>query len=140
MVVHQRANYTRDIHYNIPSNWVIHNSPSGQCIVAVGINPCADLLLNPQVLFYDVHDSYFDDKALDILCKHKIQYFILESGDFVYDQPNNNVPNMNFNHLYGNAIMNWIRQHGTLEFTPAHINYVLVETWESFKLSSATIT
>ena len=68
------------------------------------------------------------------------KYFILESGDFLYDQPNNNVPNMNFNNLYGNAIMYWIRQHGTLEFTPAHMNYVLVETWESLKLSSATIT
>ena len=33
-----------------------------------------------------------------------------------------------------------MRHHETLEFTPAHINYILVETWEAFKLSSKTIT
>ena len=33
-----------------------------------------------------------------------------------------------------------MRQHGTLKFTPAHMNYVLVTTWEAFKLPSAKIT
>ena len=28
----------------------------------------------------------------------------------------------------------------TLKFTQPHINYVLVETWEAFKLSSTTIS
>ena len=36
--------------------------------------------------------------------------------------------------------MNWTRKHGTLKFTPPHMNYVLVETREAFKLSSAKIT
>ena len=33
-----------------------------------------------------------------------------------------------------------MRHHGTLNFTPAQMNYVLVETWEALKLSSVTIT
>ena len=33
-----------------------------------------------------------------------------------------------------------MRHHGTLKSTPPHMNYVLAETSESFKLSSATIT
>ena len=31
-------------------------------------------------------------------------------------------------------------EHGTLKFTPAHTNSVLVEKWESLKISYATIT
>ena len=56
------------------------------------------------------------------------------------DQPNDNGPNLKFNNLYCNVRMNWTIHHGTLNFTPPHINYVLVETWEAFKLSSITIT
>ena len=36
--------------------------------------------------------------------------------------------------------MNWMINHGTLNLTHPHINYVLVETWEDFKLSSTEIT
>ena len=92
------------------------------------------------MLFYDVHDIHFDDRALDIIRKHSIQYFILKSGDYVHDQPNHNGTNMKINSFYGNSRINWMRHHETLEFTPAHINYILVETWEAFKLSSKTIT
>ena len=77
---------------------------------------------------------------LDILCKHSIQLFILNAGYSVHDQPNYNSPNMKLENMYGNAIMNWMIQHGSLKFTPAHINSVRVATWEAFKISSATIT
>ena len=30
--------------------------------------------------------------------------------------------------------MKWIRNHGTLKFTSTHINAVLFETWETFKM------
>ena len=101
---------------------------------------CCYYPLNPQVLFYDGHGSHFDDRALDILRRNNIQSFILKVGDSVHDQPHNNVPNMKFKNLYNNVRMNWIKHHGTLKFTPTHINSVLVETWEAFKLSSTTIT
>ena len=35
--------------------------------------------------------------------------------------------------------MNCVRHHITLNFIPLHINYVLVETWEYFWISSAAI-
>ena len=101
---------------------------------------CCSSPLNPQVLFYDVHSRHFDDRALYILCKHNIQSFILKSGDYVHDQPNNNGPNMELNNFYGNARMNCMIHHRKLKFTLPHINSVLIETWEAFKLSSATIT
>ena len=101
---------------------------------------CCSSLLNPQVLFYDGHDSHFDDRALYIILKHNIQSFILKASDYVHDQPSNNGPNMKLKILYGNARINCMRHHVTLKFILAHINSVLVETWEIFKLSSATIT
>ena len=35
--------------------------------------------------------------------------------------------------------MNWMSNHGTLKAL-AHINYIVVEKWEYFKLLSASIT
>ena len=96
--------------------------------------------LNTQVIFYDGYDSHFDDRALNIICKHQIQTFILKACDSVHDQPNDNGPNMKIKDLYGNVRINWMRYHGTLKFTPHHLNYVLVETQEAFKLSSTKTT
>ena len=101
---------------------------------------CCSYPLNTQGLFYDDHESHFDDRELYILCTHNIQCFILRAGEYVHDQPNNNSPNMNIKNLYGNARMNWMRHHGTLKSKPPQNNYVLVETWESFIISSTTIT
>ena len=92
------------------------------------------------MLLYEVHDSHFDDMALDIICGHNTQSFILKAGGSVHDQPNDNGLNMKLDNFYGNARKKCMRKHVTLKFTPAHINYVLVETWGAFKLSSATIT
>ena len=76
---------------------------------------CCSSPLNPQVLFYDVHDSHFDDRVLDIICRHNIQYFKLKAGYSMHDQPNDKVPNVKLKNLYGNAIMNWMRHHVTTE-------------------------
>ena len=58
----------------------------------------------------------------------------------MHDQPNDNVLKMKLKNFYGNEIIKWMIHHGTLKFTPPHMNSVLVETWEDFKPSSATIT
>ena len=92
------------------------------------------------MIFYDGHDSHFDDRAMNIICRHHIQYFILKAGDYVNGQPNNNGPSMKLKNVYGNERMKWMRKYGTLKFTPTHNNSVLVETRESFKISSMTTT
>ena len=101
---------------------------------------CCSSPLNLQVLFYDGHDNHFDDRSLNILRRHNIQYFILKADDSVHDQSNDNGPKMNLKNFYGNARMNWMRHHGTLKFILPHMNNILVETWVAFKLSSVTIT
>ena len=101
---------------------------------------CFSSTLNPQVLLYDGHGIHFDYRVLNILQSHHIQTFILKTGHYVHDQSNNNGPNLKLNNLYDNARMNWMSNHGTIKFTPSHINSVLVETWSAFKISSAKIT
>ena len=96
---------------------------------------CCSSPLNPQVLFYDGHVRNFDDGALYIINRNKIQSFIVKAGDYVHGQSNDNLPNTNINNFYGNARMNWMRHHGTLKFTPTHKNPVLIATWEAFKVS-----
>ena len=90
--------------------------------------------LNPQVLFYDGQDRNFDDRDCNILQIHLIQYFIQKPGDYINYQTNDNGPNMNLNNIYFYAIMNCMRNHGTLNFTPLHMNNSLVETWVDLKL------
>ena len=96
--------------------------------------------LNPQLLFYDGHRRYFNDRALDILQNHHIQAFMLKVGDSIHDQPSNNGPNLNLKNMYDNTRMNCMMKHGNLKFTPAHKNVVNFETWEDFKLSFDSIT
>ena len=101
---------------------------------------CCSSPINYQVLFYDGHARQFDDKTLNILSRHRIHAFILEEVDYLHDQPNNNNTNTNLKNLYGNKRMICTRHHGSLNFTLLHRNSFLVEIWEAFKLSSATIT
>ena len=54
-------------------------------------------------------------------------------------QPNKNGPNTKLSILYGKAIMNCTRHHVNFKFTPPRMDSVLVETWETFKISSTTI-
>ena len=92
------------------------------------------------MLFYDVNYSHFDDRVLNILRRHHIQSFTLKTGDSVHGQTNDNGPNTKLKNFYDKKRRNWMRHHGKLKVTPPHMNYVLVETWEAFKLSSTTTT
>ena len=147
VVVHQSTQFTQDIHYNILIDWVVQHLLPGYMdnygwnkYMAHFSSMCCSSPLNPQVLFYDCRDIHFDDRTLNILRRHNIQYFILKASDSVHYQPNDNGPNMKLKNLYGNARINCMRHHLTIKFSPLHMNYALVETWEAFKILSATIT
>ena len=94
---------------------------------------CGSSKINPQVLFFDGHDSHFDDRDTHILRSYHISPFILKSGDSTNDQPNNNGPHLKLKIYYSIAKTKWQRQHGTMKFTPAHMNCVLVDMWHSFQ-------
>ena len=79
------------------------------------------------MIFYDGHVINFDDRALNILQSHHIQYFILNAGDSIHDKKNDNDPNLKLKNIYGNERMNCTRKHRTLKFMPAHMDDILVK-------------
>ena len=94
---------------------------------------CVASNINPQVLFFDGHDSRFDKKAKHLLRSHHISPFILKAGDSTNGRPNDNGPNLKLKRYYGIAKLKWQRQHGNMKFTPDHTNSVLVEMWHLFQ-------
>ena len=66
---------------------------------------CWSSTFNTQMLLYYDHSRHFDDRVLNILQSHNIQYFILKSGYSVYGQPNYNGTNLKLNNLYGDEII-----------------------------------
>ena len=49
--------------------------------------------VNNKIIFFNGHDSRFDDRSLIHTEKQNIQTFILKLGDSVNDQPNDNGKN-----------------------------------------------
>ena len=87
---------------------------------------CGASNLNPQILFFGGHDRHFDDRAIHLLLYHHIYPFILKAGDSTYDHPNDNGTNLKLKRYYVIAKLKLQRQRGTIKFTPAHMNSVLV--------------
>ena len=133
VLVCQSKKYTQDTNYNIPVHWLVHYSLSGYMDHDRWIKSmshlssiCCSSPLNTQLILYDGRDVHFDDRSLNILRSHHIKDFILKVGEYLHDQPNNNGPNLNLNNIYNNSRMKWTRKNGTLKFTPAHMNAILV--------------
>ena len=146
MIVNQAENYTQDLHYKIPKDWAVQNAPSGNMESDVWMKAMVNFKtvyvankLNPQVLFYDGHISHFDDRDIHNLRSNHIKPFILKVGESGNDQPHDNGPNLKLKGLCVQARMNWQRQYGTLKFTSAHMNDVMVEKWRYFQLSLAPV-
>ena len=146
VVVHQAKEYTQDLHHNIPLDWTVHHTPSGYidkdgCLKAMTrfSNICGASPVNNQILFFDRHDSRFDDRSLTRMQIKNIQPFILNVDDSINDQTNDNGPNSKLKALYNISKDKWMLKYGTTRFQPHHMNYVLVETWKAFKVSSGNI-
>ena len=100
VIVHQAKEYSEDLHHKIPLDWTVHHTPSGymdrdgwlkattQFSNIYGASP-----VNNQILFFDGHDSHFDDRALTQTQRKNIQPFILKAGESINSQPNDNRPN-----------------------------------------------
>ena len=95
MIVHQSENYTQDLNWNLHSDWLVHNTPSGYMdrdgrmkAMRLFSRTCGASNMNPQVLFFDGHESHFNYRATYIIISHHISPFILKAGDSTNDQPN----------------------------------------------------
>ena len=63
-------------------------------------NICGASPVKNQILFFDVHYSNFDYRALTQIQSKKIQPFILKAGDSINDQSNDNGPNSKLKAIY----------------------------------------
>ena len=97
-------------------------------------NICGTSPINNQILFFDGYDSNFDNGALRLIMFKNNQPFVLKSGDSTNNQTNDNVPNAKLKFLYNMANSAWLLKYGTTKFPTHHMNYVLVEAWDYFKM------
>ena len=102
-------------------------------------NICGASPVINQIIFFNGHDSHFDDRDLAHMQNKKILPFILKSGDSINNQPNDNGPNSTLKALYNRSKAKWMVKYGTTRFQPHHMNAVLVEAWDAFKVASGNI-
>ena len=122
VVVHQAKEYSQDLHHNIPFDWTVHHAPSvymdrDGCLKAMTqfSNICGTSPVNNQILFFNGHDSHFDDRALTQMQMENIQPFILKVGDSINNQPNDSGPNSKLKALYNIPKAGWmLKARGTI--------------------------
>ena len=78
IIFHQANEYSQDIHHNISFDWTFHHTPSGYMdrywwIKAMNqvSNICGASLVKNQILFFDGHDSHFDEPRPNTNAKKK---------------------------------------------------------------------
>ena len=102
-------------------------------------NLCSAFPVNNHILFFDVHDSRFNNGALrEMMCKN-IQSFVLKPGESINDHPNDNGPNAKLKSLYIVTKSTWMLKYGMTKFLPHHMKLVLVEALDAFKMPSGNI-
>ena len=146
VIILQVENYTQDIHWNLPSDWLVHNTPSGYMdrdgwmkAMSLFSRTCGYIKLNPQALFFDGHDKHFNDRATHILRYHHISPFILKAVNSTNDQPNYYGSNLKLKRWYGLSKVKCQIQYGTMKFIAAQMNSVLVGMWYLFQQKSASV-
>ena len=145
-IVHKSVEWTKDLSLNIPDNWVVHSTPSGYMDRDGWLKTTENFSSlagasagNPQFPFFDGHDSHWDSDSLDLYTKRNCHPFFLKAGDSTNDQPNDNGPNASFKACYNDVKDEWDERFGTTQYTPAHMNKVLVKAWNEFTLKAAPI-
>ena len=100
VIIHQAKEYSKDLHHNIPLDWKVHHTSSGYMnrdgwlkAMTQFSNICGASPVKNQILFFNGHNSHFNDRALTHMQIKNIQPFILKAGDSINNQPNDNGPN-----------------------------------------------
>ena len=104
--VHQAKDYYQYIHFNIPLDRTVHHTPSGYMDIYRWLksttqlsNVCGAHTVNNQILFFDGHESHFDDHALRQTKCRNIQPFVLKEDDEINEYLNENDPNAKLKYL-----------------------------------------
>ena len=106
-IEHKSANLSGAHAINLPTNWILHSTPSGYMdhdgwlkTAYAFVRLCGANSMNPQFLFIDGHDSHWDSDALEFFMKNFVYVFFLKSGDSENDQPNDNALNCKLKSIF----------------------------------------
>ena len=103
-------------------------------------NVCGDSPVKNHILFFDEHNSHFNDVSLiQIMCKNN-EPFVIKSGDSINNQHNDNGLNPKLRSLYNVSKSAWMLKFRKTNFSPRHMKSVLVEAWDAFKMSYGNIS
>ena len=100
---------------------------------------CGASPVNNHILFLNGRDIHFDKSALRQINCRNIQTFVMNSVNSINYQPYYNGPNSKLKSLYNVEKAVWMLNYGTTKFLPRHMKYVLVESWDAFKISAGNI-
>ena len=71
VIVHQAKDYSQDLHYNVPLDWIVHHTPSGYMdrdgwlkSMNQFSNVCSLSPVKNKIMFFDGHGIHFRDGAL----------------------------------------------------------------------------
>ena len=90
IAVRQAKEHSQDLHHNIPLDWTVHHTSSSYMdrdgwlkAMTQFSNICGASPVNNQIIFFDGHDSHFDDRALTQMQSKNIQPFTPKSCDSI---------------------------------------------------------
>ena len=120
IIVHQAKEYCQDLQFNIPLDWGAHHTAYGymdKCGWLQAMdqfsNVCGNHPVKNKTIFFNGHDSHFDDRALRQTECQNIEPFVLKTGDSTNDHPNYNGPNAKLKSLYNKVKSTWMLKYGT---------------------------
>ena len=141
-IIHQGSQLSEFHTLGIPSDWIVHSTPSGYQDREGFLKVCSQFLeycgpKRPQYLFLDGHDSHFDADALDHLAADGIHVFFLKANNSEQDQPNDNGPNSVLKACYDARFDDWLHQYDGVPFNGAFFNAVFVPAWRDWKAKAS---
>ena len=126
----------------LPSDWIVHATPSGYQDHDGFLKVCTQFLeycgpKRPQYVYMDGHDSHFDSEALDLLASNHVFVFFLKSNNSEENQPNDNGPNSALKALYDLHYDDWLHQYDGIPYNGAFFNTVFVPAWRGWKVKAS---
>ena len=142
----KKREYSQDLNLNNPLYWIVRHPPSAhmdrdgwlksmtQFTTVYGTST-----INNKIIFFGGHGSHFDDHALSYIQEKYIQPFVLNSGYSGNDHPNGNEPNVKLKSHYNDGNVSWMLKYGMAQFLYLHMNSLLMEEWDAFRISARSI-
>ena len=146
IIVHQAKDYSQDLRFSIPLDCTVHHKTFGYMdryrwlkSMTQLSNVCDASPVKNHILFFDGPDSHFNEYALIQMKRRSMQPFVLKAVNSINYQPKDNLPNSKLKSLYNKEKTEGIIKYGTTKFLPRQMKSILVEAWDTFKVSPGKV-